>query len=1171
MNFRRTLQMAMLCLAICFQAAAQVTPGSSFLFHLPLPDAVGSNSTRVLGYLADTADLNVDVDITGPANPTQIIPTPDGNRVYVVSNGTLQVFNTVLTTLTPVANVTGPIRNVRLTPDGKYLLVAGAQFYILNTSTNALAATNLGVSGQVADFAISSDSTKAWVLQTLPFNNNITPINLTTLTGGAKVSITRAGETISLSPTGKLYVPTRNVITEYDPTTLQSTNETQGSFLPGRLNFNLDGTKAYFIDKSEFQAFSIVVFNTTAHTTTGWPANIFTTYAPVFDEIYVAGPGRLFGLERSKSTLWEITDDPLGAAPVNMPAAFDSTLVFGAAVSSEIPSARYLYVLTESSARPTLARVALSNNTLQVFSNALVSSGLLRYFAIPPQTGASQIIKFNDAQTINGGGVAKTLLAYVTDSLGRPVYNQQVTFAPDSGSANAVLANVSARTNANGFVQADVTVPATPGTYTINLYADAASGSFTITVPGTTGGGGGGGGVSAPHMVITRGDGQLIVNNQASADWAPLTVRLVDANNKPVSNVNVDFGILQGDGLVSPSSALTNEFGLASTTYYTFAIPTTYAFLQTIIRASNPDYGSVQFSEIVYRPVDGQFIPISPNSLGYHDQVTVRRGDVIPNFFADERHSNRSPQIGDPIQGFGLRVGGAGDDFVNDGPGSCVNDTKSDNTGVSRCDFQASCSLTAPATITMVTGELFKTPMVIIPAPGSGQNLKYLSGNNQTANIGSVVGNRLVANLTDNCGDPVPNQNVTWTVTSGSATLTNTISKSGADGNVSTAVTLGQTAGTVKITLSFPGSADVVYTLTATVSVSSISLTSGGGQSVLPGQAFPSPLIFTLRTSNGNAVGANITANFSLSGSGTLSAASATTNAQGQVQVNVTAGAIAGPVTVTATYSNLSASASLTIQAPTLPLTAASFSNAASGVTGLTPCGLATAVGAGLVPDAGVISGISPFGPLPYQLGSIKSLTVNNVPAPIQAVSNQNGKQQVNFQVPCETVVGNATVAVNVNGVVTTVTGVPVLAGQPGIFTYAGPNNKLYGAVIRLKDGSYITPSNLAPTGEDFYLILTGLGAVTPATLTNSAGNNQAVNLTTVVGVNNAGVPTQTARYLTGSIGVYYVQFTIPKTSTVAPGTVLYTDTPLAAFVSVNNVPVFSQPGVLLPGVVQGQ
>ncbi len=1168
MNFSRITQMAALCLAICSNVAAQVNPGSSYLFQLPLPSSGG---LRVLGYLGTAADLNPRIDITGPANATKIIPTPDGNHVYLVANNTLQMFDAQLQSLSTIAGVGGPIRNISLTPDGKYLLVAGAQFYIINTSTNAIAATNLGIAGAVADFAISADSTKAWVLQALSFFNSITPINLTTLTAGTKVSILRAGETISISPTGKLYVPTRNVITEYDPNTLQVVNETQGSFLPGRMKFNLEGTRAYFVDKADFQAYSYVVFNTVARTATGWPANIFTTYAPVFDEIYVAGPGRLFGLERSKTTLWEITDDPIGAAPVNLPAAVVANVVFGAAVSNELPAARYLYVLTEESARPTIARIALANGTREAFSNALLPTGVLNFVGIPPQTGASTILKFNDGQTITGGGVAKTFLAYVTDSLGRPVYNQQVTFSLDAGSTAATLSNASTKTNSNGFVQADLTVPAVPGTYTVNLTADGATGTFTVTVPGTvgTGGGGGGGGSGPqPRMTIYRGDGQFIEAGKTSADWAPLTVKVVDADGKPMQGVPVTFvPTVDAFGAVTPTNTSTNEFGLASTTYFTFSIPANYGFLQNTIRATS-DYGAVEMAALAYTS-DGIHLPISPNLYNNRGTITVRRGDVTPDFFIDSRVSANPNDQGTALQGFGLRVGD-GVDFLLDGPGACVNDTKSNNLGVAHCDFQASCSLKDPIRVQMVTGETLLTPLVLLPLPGSGQKLRLISGNNQSASTGALVGGRLTANITDNCGEAVPNQTVTWTVTQGSATLSSTISKSTSDGNVSTAVTLGQAAGTIKVTLSLTGAADLVYTLTATVSVSGVSLTSGGGQSVLPGAAFPSPLIFTLRTANGNPVGANISASFALSGSGSLSAATAVTNAQGQVQVNVTAGPNPGPITVTATYSNLSASASLTVLAPTLPITPASFSNTASRVTGLVPCGLATATGTGLVPTPGVLSGISPFGPLPYQLGSIESLRVNNVPAPIQAVSNQNGKQEVNFQVPCETAVGNATVVITVGGVATTVSGVQVFAGQPGIFTYL-QNNKIYGAVIRAKDGNYITPNNCAPTGENFYLILTGLGTVTPATATNSAGNDQVVNLTAQVGVNNAGVPTLPARYLRGSIGVYYIEFTIPKTSAAAAGTVLLTDTPLAAFVNINGAAVFSQPGVLLPGVIQGQ
>ena len=946
------------------------------------------------------------------------------------------------------------------------------------------------------------------------------------------------------------------------------------SALPGRMHFNLDGSQAYFVDQQTTQGYAIVAFRPTTQQTFGWPANIFEPNRPTFDELYFAGSDRVFALDKLHTTLWEITGSPLSAAPVSMPAAFDSSVVYAAAVTNEIPSARFLYILTENSSRPTVARVALANGSLQTFSNAVSTTGVLQTITIPPQTGASQIVKFNDNQVLTTGGKAKTLIAYVTDSLGRPIYNQPVTFSVGTGPVGVTLSGASEQTNANGYVQANVTLPETPGNYTIELAAGSASATFSLTIPATGGGGDGGGPGSKPRISIIRGDGQLVTEFDATAYYVPLTVRVVDETGSPQPGVPVDFNVTQGSGGVVTPQTVTNSSGIITATFLAPTIPNTMAFEQNIVRATSP-YGSVDISAVIFKPSqDRSSVPIYTQT-STPDRVNVRRGDITPNLFSIELHSGLAPQIGAPVPGVGLRVAD-GEDLTLDGPGSCVNDTKSDNLGVARCDYQASCSMVNATRVQMMIGEIFRAPIVLIPLPGSGQKLGYVSGNNQTANIGQALTNRLNATITDNCGEPVANQTVTWTVTQGTATLSQIIAKSGADGNVSAQLTMGQTAGTIKVSVSLSGGVPVVFNATATVSVSSISLTGGGGQSVLVGEVFPTPIQFTLRTAAGVPVGANVNVNFALTGSGTLGVAQASTNTLGQVQVAVTAGSSPGTITVTATYLNLSASGTLTVRPPTLPLTAASFSNAASGVTGLVPCGLATAVGAGLVPTPGVISGIGAFGPLPYQLGNVNSLLVNNVPAPIQAVSNQNGKQQINFQVPCETAVGNATIVVRVNGVDTTVTGVPVFAGQPGIFTYAGPNNKQYGAVLRVKDGSYITPSNYAPTGENFYLILTGLGLVTPTTATNSGGNNQAVNLTAVVGVGNAGVPTQTARYLQGSIGVYYVEFTIPKATNgvgvpLAPGTVVLTDTPLAVFLNINGQPVFSQPGVLLPGVVQGQ
>jgi uncharacterized protein (TIGR03437 family) len=200
------------------------------------------------------------------------------------------------------------------------------------------------------------------------------------------------------------------------------------------------------------------------------------------------------------------------------------------------------------------------------------------------------------------------------------------------------------------------------------------------------------------------------------------------------------------------------------------------------------------------------------------------------------------------------------------------------------------------------------------------------------------------------------------------------------------------------------------------------------------------------------------------------------------------------------------------------------------------------------------------------------SLRVNGVLAPILSVSNQGGKQQVNFQTPCETGVGTATIVISVGGVDTTVTGVPVFSAQPGLSTFV-QNGKTYPVVVRAKDNSLIRDTNFAPTGEVLYLLyVTGLGQVTPNTATNQNGlANQTATLPVVIGVNNAGVPTQPARYSFGQIGSYYVEFTIPKVPGAAAGTVLLTDTPFALASIIDGDFKFSQPGVLLPGVVQGQ
>jgi uncharacterized protein (TIGR03437 family) len=341
-----------------------------------------------------------------------------------------------------------------------------------------------------------------------------------------------------------------------------------------------------------------------------------------------------------------------------------------------------------------------------------------------------------------------------------------------------------------------------------------------------------------------------------------------------------------------------------------------------------------------------------------------------------------------------------------------------------------------------------------------------------------------------------------------------------------------------------------------------MTIVNGNNQSATVSTAFPQSLTVQVKDVNNNPV-TGVTVNFVVtSGPASINPTSATTDSQGRASTTATASSTPGTIVITASYSSVSASFSLTAVPQGPQVTASSIQNAASFQTGLVPCGLGTATGNGLAPGiVGTVSGASFFGPLPYTLNGL-TLSVNGVPAPIYQLSNTNGKQQVTFQAPCEIAPsGNGTVVIQISGATTTVTGVQIVTAQPGVFFYTGTNGKAYGQVISADDGSYVTASNPAKRGRNYYLVATGLGQVTPATATDSAGvNGQNINLQVIVGVSNLGVPVFAQYYQPGEIGVYVIGFTIPLTSPTG------TDQPLALGVISGGQTLFANP-VFLPSV----
>ena len=307
-------------------------------------------------------------------------------------------------------------------------------------------------------------------------------------------------------------------------------------------------------------------------------------------------------------------------------------------------------------------------------------------------------------------------------------------------------------------------------------------------------------------------------------------------------------------------------------------------------------------------------------------------------------------------------------------------------------------------------------------------------------------------------------------------------------------------------------------------------------------QRIGAPLVVQVIGTNGQPL-SNVPVSFLVNGGATLSALFALTDASGQARITVTAGTTSGTVTVNAFNGTFSQTFTLTIIPPGPALNNSSFYNAGGSnrIGALSPCSLVTVLTSGLAPNIqGMVFNTNPFGPWATTLAADK-VTVNNIAAPIYSVGNVSGVEQLTFQVPCETAVGNAVpITIKVAGGSATVT-FPVVAASPGIFETVMSDGARRAVVIR-PDGSFVSLQNPARTGETVRVYVTGLGPTTPAMVTGAlpyAGADSLALGQIIVGVNNGGTPVFTSRVSPNLIGVFEVAFQVPSNAPTGNDVVL--------------------------------
>ncbi|MFN0181833.1 MAG: Ig-like domain-containing protein [Gemmatimonadales bacterium] len=192
--------------------------------------------------------------------------------------------------------------------------------------------------------------------------------------------------------------------------------------------------------------------------------------------------------------------------------------------------------------------------------------------------------------------------------------------------------------------------------------------------------------------------------------------------------------------------------------------------------------------------------------------------------------------------------------------------------------------------------------------------MEIVAGNNQTAPIGGLAPQPLTVQVADQRGDPIRDQVIEWTVTSGNGLVSPRFDTTDADGYASATYRLGGTIGVQTVSATLPGLSPVTFAVNATSApASKLVAVSGDAQSGRVGGLLLADLVVRVTDAFDNPKpGANVSFTV-LTGGGAVSAATVTSDATGLAKIKWTLGTqvgsqslIAGsgaivPITFTAT------------------------------------------------------------------------------------------------------------------------------------------------------------------------------------------------------------------------------------------------------------------------------
>ncbi len=486
---------------------------------------------------------------------------------------------------------------------------------------------------------------------------------------------------------------------------------------------------------------------------------------------------------------------------------------------------------------------------------------------------------------------AAPLAVTVVDRFGNPTPGITVAFAAPASGATASLDAATATTGADGQTAVRATAGAFAGGYAVMASVAGVATPATFALTNLAG---------APATIaVTGGAPQAAVVDHDFAD--ALEVIVLDADDNPVPGAVVSFTApATGATAILTATAVTSDGdGLAAIGARAGTARGGYVVLATVAGGAAPATFALTN------------LPGAPAAITAAATSTPQVTEVASPF--------ARPLVAEVRDAFGNPVPGVTVDYA--APASGATATLSAATVIT--DDDGRCAVTATAG---AAAGAYEVPASIasLPEParfaltnvhGAAHRIVAVDGDDQRATVAAAFPDPLVARVEDAHGNPVTGAVVTFDApgAGATATLTDAIATSDADGLVSAAAVAGTVSGGYAVTAAAAGAtAPAAFALTnlADVPATVVAAVEATPQSAQVLHGFAHALAVTVTDRFGNGVpGATVAYAAPTSPGATLAAPTAVTDGGGHAAVAAVADATTGAYVVTATVSGVAPAA----------------------------------------------------------------------------------------------------------------------------------------------------------------------------------------------------------------------------------------------------------------------